>query len=141
GSNGILIAPGLGAAAGARIDVVLDNVHSQHTRVGLAVINNGRVTINRSVLSGNSVAGIFVSGPLAPTEVNVSNSVIHSRGTGVQNAGGTVTIRLANNDITLNGTAISGATQSFTNNRIQGNGTLGTAPTPIGSTSNPTGLQ
>jgi hypothetical protein len=141
GTNGIVIFPGLGAVAGARIDAVFDNVRTQHTRVGVTVINNARVTINRSVLAGNSVAGILALGTLAPTEVNVSNSVISSNVTGVQNAGGTVTFRLANNDITLNGTAISGATQSFTNNRIEGNGTLGTAPTRIGSTSNPTGLQ
>jgi hypothetical protein len=50
-------------------------------------------------------------------------------------------IRVSNNDISFNGTALIGAMQSFGNNRIQGNGTLGTAPTPIGSTSNPTGLQ
>ena len=42
---------------------------------------------------------------------------------------------LPNNDIAFNGTGISGATQSFTNNRISGNGTAGTAPTPIGATS------
>ena len=60
---------------------------------------------------------------------------------GVQNGGGTTTIRLSNNDISFNGTAISGATQSFTNNRIAGNGAAGTAPTPIGATSNPTGQQ
>jgi len=74
-------------------------------------------------------------------EVNISNSVISSNTTGVTNAGGTVTIRLGNNDIALNGTAISGTTQSFTNNRISGNTAAGTAPTPIGGTSNPTGQQ
>jgi hypothetical protein len=140
GSDGIAISPGPGVA-GARIDAAFDNVRTQHTRVGVTVINNGRVMINRSVLAGNSMAGIFALGTLAPTEVNVSNSVISSNVIGVQNAGGTVTVRLADNDITLNGTAIRGATQSFTNNRIQGNGALGTAPSPIGSTSNPTGLQ
>jgi hypothetical protein len=60
----------------------------------------------------------------------------------VQNGGGGApVIRLFNNDIVFNSTALSGTTQSFGNNRIQGNGTLGTAPTLIGSTSNPTGLQ
>jgi hypothetical protein len=60
---------------------------------------------------------------------------------GVFNSGGTTTIRLSNNDISFNTTGISGATQSHTNNRIQGNGSAGTAPTPIGGTTNPTGQQ
>jgi hypothetical protein len=132
GSDGIVIAPGAGAVAGARIDAVLDNVHVQNARAAVTAINNARVMINRSILAGNSVVGLFALGTLAATEANVSNSVISSNGTGVQNAGGTVTIRLANNDITLNSTAISGATQTYGGNRLQGNGAVGTAPTPIG---------
>ena len=64
-------------------------------------------------------------------ETNISNSVISNNATGVLNAGGTVTIRLGNNDIAFNTTALSGATQSFGNKRILGNGSLGTAPTAI----------
>jgi hypothetical protein len=82
-----------------------------------------------------------VEGPLAAAQAHVSNSVSSNNGTGVQNGGGTVTIRLSSNDIVFNGTAFSGAAQSFNNNRVQGNDALGTAPTVIGSTSNPTGLQ
>ena len=63
-------------------------------------------------------------------EVNISNSVISNNATGVQNSGGTVTIRLTNNDISFNGTALSGAIQSHANNRIQGNVSPGNAPTP-----------
>jgi hypothetical protein len=73
--------------------------------------------------------------------VNLSNSVISNNGVGVQNNDGTATFRLSNNDIAFNGTAFIGVTQSFGNNRIQGNDALGTAPTPIGSASNPTDLQ
>jgi hypothetical protein len=65
-------------------------------------------------------------------EVNLSNSVSTNNGIGIQNGGGTVTIRLSGNDISFNGTGLSGATQSFGNNRIQGNTALGTAPSPIG---------
>ena len=97
--------------------------------------------INRSVFSGNTNAGIVANGALAATEVNVTNSVSSNNGIGVQNGGGTVTIRLSNNDIAFNGTAILGATQSFTNNRIIGNTAAGTAPTPIGVTTNPSGQQ
>jgi hypothetical protein len=131
GFNGILIFPGAGSVAGARIDAAFDNLRLENVRVGVGAVNNVRLTINRSVIAGNSLAGIVVTGTLAQTEVNASNNVISSNATGVLNTGGTVTIRLANNDITLNDTAISGATQSYGNNRLQGNTAAGTAPTPI----------
>ena len=113
----------------------------ENANFGIAIGNNARATINRSVFSGNTRAGIEAEGPLAAAQAYVGNSVSSNNGTGAQNGGGTVTIRLSNNDIVFNGTAFSGATQSFSNNRVQGNDTLGTAPTLIGSTSNPTGLQ
>jgi hypothetical protein len=129
--NGIVVLPGVGAVAGQRIDVALDNVRVQNTGFGVVVSNNVRVMINRSVISGNNGVGVNVGGLLAPAEVNITNSVISSNPTGVQNGGGTVTIRLANNDITYNGTAISGATQSFGSNRLLGNTAAGTAPSAI----------
>jgi hypothetical protein len=141
GSNGILIFPGNGAVAGQRIDATFDNVRIQNSSLGIGIASNGRVVINRSVFSGNTNAGIVANGALAATEVQVTNSVSSNNGIGVQNGGGTVTIRLSNNDISFNGTGISGATQSFTNNRIVGNSQVGTAPTPIGVTTNPSGQQ
>jgi hypothetical protein len=141
GQTAIQVNPGGGAVAGQIINAVFDNVRVQNANFGLAVGNNGRATINRSVFSGNTQAGIEAEGPLAAVQLHVNNSVSSNNGTGVQNGGGTVTIRLSHNDIAFNGTAFAGATQSFNNNRVQGNGTLGTAPTLIGATSNPTGLQ
>jgi hypothetical protein len=142
GAKGITIDPGAGTVAGQRIDATLDNVRAQNSsQFGATFGNSARVMINRSVFSGNTGAGIAVQGVLAAVEVNVSNSVASNNGIGVFNAGGTVTIRLSNNDISFNGTALSGATQSFSNNRMQGNSALGTDPTPVGSTSNPTGLR
>jgi hypothetical protein len=120
---------------------VLDNVRVENANFGIAVGNNGRAMINRSVFAGNTQGGIEAEGPLAAVQVNVSNSVSSNNGTGVQNGGGTVTIRLSNNEIAFNGTAFGGATQSFNNNRVQGNGALGTAPTLIGAASGPTGHQ
>jgi hypothetical protein len=140
GATGIGIAPG-GGVAGQRIDAALDNVRVENANFGIAVGSNGRVMINRSVFAGHTLAGIEAEGPAAATEVNINNSVSSNNGTGVQNGGGTVTIRLSNSDITFNGTGISGATQSFTNNRIAGNGSAGTPPTSIGSASSPTGQQ
>ncbi len=130
GGNGILIDPGNGAVAGQRIDSTFDNVRITNSVLGLGIASNGRAVINRSVFSGNTNAGIVANGVLAATEVNVTNSVSSNNGIGVQNGGGTVTIRLSNSDIAFNGTGILGATQSFTNNRIIGNTAAGTAPTP-----------
>jgi hypothetical protein len=139
GSLGIAINP---PAAGQRIDAAFDNVHVQNTNNhGIFIGNNGRAVINRSVISGNSSGGIVVSGLAAAAEANVSNSVITSNSVGVANVGGTVTIRLFNNDVAFNNTAFFGATQSHVNNRVQGNVALGTAPTAIGGVTNPTGLQ
>jgi hypothetical protein len=137
----IQINPAGGTVAGQRIDAALDNVRVQNAAFGVGVGNNGRVMINRSVVSGNSTAGIAVVGTLAAAEANISNSAISNNGVGVQNSGGTVTIRLSNNDIAFNTTAVSGATQSFTNNRLTGNGAVGTVPTVIGTTTNPSGMQ
>jgi hypothetical protein len=141
GGAGIGVAPGAGTVAGQRIDVALDEVRVENSTLGFVAADNVRAMINRSVFAGNTQAGIQSQGTLAASEVNVNNSVTSNNGSGVTNGGGTVTIRLSNTDVAFNGTGISGATQSFTNNRIAGNGSAGTAPTPIGSTSNPTGQQ
>jgi hypothetical protein len=144
GQTGIQINP-IGAAgaavAGQRISVTLENVRVENANFGVAIGNNGRANINHSVFAGNTQAGIEAEGPLAAVEVHVSNSVSSNNGTGVQNGGGTVTIRLSHNEIIFNGTAFGGATQSFNNNRVQGNGALGTAPTLIGAASGRTGHQ
>jgi hypothetical protein len=136
GGVGIIAGPASGTV---RLDATLDNVRVENSGFGVAAAGSNRVMVNRSVLSGHSQSGVFA---VTSAEVNLSNSVTSSNTTGVQNAGGgNPVIRLSNNDISFNGTALRGATQTFGNNRIQGNGTLGTAPTVIGSTSNPTGLQ
>jgi hypothetical protein len=132
GQIGILLAPGGGGVAGQRIDAAFDNVRAQNSTFGIVIGNNGRAMINRSVFTGHTQAGILVGGGLAPIEANISNTVSSNNGIGVQNSGGTVTIRLANNDISFNGTALSGATQSFGNNRLLGNTSAGNDATPIG---------
>ena len=109
--------------------------------IGIFVGNNGRVMINRSVITGNVQIGLGVSGLQAASQVNISNSVVSNNGLGIGNLGGTVTLRLSNNDVSFNNTAFSGAIQSHNDNRVQGNVSIGVAPTPIGATSNPSGLQ
>ena len=122
-----------------RVDAALDNVRVQNARFGFATSGGAKVMINRSVFTGNSQAGIEADG--ASVELNVSNSVSSNNAFGVQNLGGTPTIRLSNNDIAFNRTAFTGVVNSFTNNRLFGNLELGTSPTPIGQTSNASGLQ
>lgn len=127
GATGIVILPASGAT---RIDAVLDYVRVENCNFGTAFNNGARVMVSRSVFSGNTNAGIDAEGPAGGVEVNVTDSVVSSNGTGVRNGGGTVTIRLSNNDIAFNGTAISGATQSFGTNRISG--PIGAVPAFIG---------
>lgn len=141
GATGIVINPGAGAVAGQRIDATLHNVRVQNSNFGISIGSGARVMINSSVFSGNTQAGIEAETSFSPVEVNVDNSAISNNGIGVQKLIGSVTIRLSNSNIAFNATGISGATQSFTNNRISGNGAAGIAPTPIGAASNPTGQQ
>jgi hypothetical protein len=133
GSFGIVISPSNGTAAGQRIDSTLDNVRVQNTNHGAVFGSNVRVMVNRSVFSGNAAAGVLAGTTFGAVEVNISNSAISNNGLGVANDQGSVTIRLAANDIAFNTTGLSGATQSYGNNRIDGNGSLGTAPTAIPS--------
>ena len=72
----------------------------------------------------------------AGAELNVDNSVINDNGTGIVSGG---IVRLSNTDVSFNATGISGTVSSYGNNRFSGNGSDGTTPTPIGSTSNPSG--
>ena len=81
--------------------------------------------IKNSFFTNNSTAGIEGDGG---STIAVSNSQVAFNQTGIA-AGGAVT--LSNSDINSNSTAISGATQSYGNNRLVGNSTKGTAPTII----------
>jgi hypothetical protein len=110
------IGPTGAAVAGLRINAVLDNVRVENANFGVAVGNNGRATINRSVFAGNTQAGIEVEGPLAASQVQVSNSVSSNNGTGVQNGGGTATIRLSNNDIVFSNAERKSSISSFSAN-------------------------
>ena len=122
GSVGILILP----AGGSSLDVLLDNARSYGSGYGLAAGTGSKIAIMRSVFSGNSTAGVEGdSGSL----ITVDGSTVTSNGFGIQSSS---SIRLSNNDIGFNTTAISGASFTFGNNRFSGNGSSGTALTAIG---------
>jgi hypothetical protein len=120
---------GIVAAAAPKNSVVLENVHSLGNAYGIAVATGNNVVISRSVMSENAIAGIEAD---PGAQVYVENTKIsHNASYGVLALG---TVTLANSDITFNTSSISGATTSFGNNRLFGNGG-GTAPTPAGGSS------
>ena len=126
---------GIVAAASEPGIVVLNNVSSQNNAYGIAVAAGNNVLVNRSVLSGNSVAGIEADGG---AQVVVNNSAMSHNTIGVQSAS---SIRLSNNDIAFNATALSGSSGTFGNNRFSGNGTPGTPPVALGGASSDLGQQ
>lgn len=127
--------PGIVAAAAAPGIVVLDNVRSENNLYGLAVASGNSVVVNRSVLSGNTTAGVIGD---TGSQIVVDNSTISHNGTGVIS---NQAVRLSNNDIAFNTTAVSGSSGTFGNNRFSGNGTIGTAPAALGGASSDLGQQ
>jgi hypothetical protein len=121
------------AAAASPSGIVLDNVHSDKN---VAVAKGNNVTVNRSVFSGNAIAGIEAD---SGAQLTVDNSVVSHNTTGVTTGGGT--IALSNSDIVFNSTGITGATTSFGNNRIFGNSVAGMAPTAAGAAAPALGQQ
>ena len=97
--------------------------------------DGNNVSIGRSVFSGNSVAGVEGD---AGAQIVVDNSTISHNGIGVQSIS---SVRMSNNNIAFNNTAISGDVGTFGNNRFSGNGAIGTAPTPLGGASSDLGQQ
>jgi hypothetical protein len=125
---------GLTIAAVATSNTELENVYSINNLFGVAIATGNNVMAKRSTFSGNGT-GIEADGG---AQLNVDNSVISGNNLGVQGGGN---IRLSNTDIAFNTTAITGATISWGNNRISGNGSAGTAPGPAGGASSALGQQ
>jgi hypothetical protein len=127
--------PGIVLAAAPKNSVVLENVQSLGNGYGVAVAAGNNVVISRSVIFGNGIAGIEVD---PGAQVYVENTKIsHNVSYGIFALG---TVALANSDISFNTSSISGATLSYGNNRLFGNGG-GTAPTPVGGVSTDFGQQ
>jgi hypothetical protein len=126
---------GIVAAAAPKNSVVLENVHSVGNAYGIAVATGNNVVISRSFMTENAVAGIEAD---PGAQVFVDNTEIsHNVSYGVLALG---KVGLANSDIAFNTSSISGATTSYGNNRLFGNGG-GTAPTPAGGASTDFGQQ
>jgi hypothetical protein len=117
--NGIHIAPSSG---GTTIHASLNNVRIYNCNFGVVVSSGARVVARGVVASGNTNAGFFVEGLTAAAELNVSESVSSSNGTGVHNGAGAfgATFRIATSDIVFNTTAVTGTVSSYGNNRVAG---------------------
>ena len=111
-------------------------MHLAKNLFGVAAGKGNTLTINRSVISANSVAGIETD---PGATMMLDNSVVNQNGTGIQSNGGS--IALANSDVMFNATGITGATTSFGNNRIFGNAAPGVAPTAAGASAPALGQQ
>lgn len=138
-ATGIAIAPSSG---GTTITASLSNVRVENCNFGVAVGNGGKAMISNSVFAGNTT-GLESEGVTTASQMNINNCAISGNGTGILNGGGAggTTIRLSNSDIAVNSTGITGVTNSFGNNRISGNTSAGTAPTPIGLDTHDKGQQ
>jgi hypothetical protein len=130
GVNGISVSP---ASAGL-LEASLSNVKITNVGIGVAIANGVAAHVSNSLLSYNATAGVSVTGG----GLNIDGTTIAFNAIGIKQTGGGV--NLSNNDLSFNGVGVSGTVASYTNNRFSNNGTGGTI-TPIGSTSNPTGLQ
>jgi hypothetical protein len=123
-----------GTSAGSRRATI---INSQITNTGIGIISGGNsltVVIN-SVIASNITNGVNAQ---AGGQVILRGSTIAHNTNGMQIEQGTLI--MDNSALLYNSTGFTGAISSASNNLFVGNGALGTI-TPIGSTSQPTGLR
>jgi hypothetical protein len=128
-------AVGILAGAASTNNVMLDNVHSDKNAYGIAVAKGNNVVVNRSVLYGNTTAGVEVD---SSGQLTMDSSVVGNNLVGLSNQGA---ISFGNSDISFNTTAFSGATTTYGNNRFFGNNATGTPPTGAGGSAPALGQQ
>jgi hypothetical protein len=128
---------GTGISAGAQMNtLVLDNVQSNKNAYGLALAKTNTATSTRSVFSNNATAGVEAD---SGGQLMLDSSMVTYNGTGISANGGAV--GFTDSNIAFNATAITGATTSFGNSRIFGNGAAGVAPSPAGAATPALGQQ
>jgi hypothetical protein len=119
GGTGIFVTTTSGQA-----QAVLEDVHLTGLTNGLEASTNGRATITRSVISGNSSNGILASN--AVSRINVQDcQIAFNDGTGINATASGAIIRISDNHIVNNNVGISfiaGAViETDGNNRVAGN--------------------
>lgn len=125
---------GITFAATAPNNAEIENTSSINNLTGVSAGNGSVVLIRRSVFSGNAT-GISAG---AGGGINIDSSAISNNSTGVLGANN---IRVSNSDVTFNTTGFSGTTVSYGNNRLQGNGSLGTPVAAAGGATSNLGEQ
>jgi Right handed beta helix region len=103
------------AATGGTNMASIENTHTINNLYGLAVASGNQIKVTRSVLSGNSTAGI-VADPGG--QVGVEHSTVNFNGTALQAFG---TIWIDDTDVAFNQAATAGTPVSFGNNRFYAN--------------------
>jgi Right handed beta helix region len=128
--------PGVAVVGAAGNVAILDNVTLDGNQYGVVAGAGNTVSISRSTLASNTISGVEAD---PGAQIIVDNSTITHNGVGVQSY---QSIRLSNNNIAFNTTAISGSgSGTFGNNRFSGNGTIGTAPSALGGATSDLGQQ
>ncbi len=103
------------AATGGTNMASIETTHSINNLYGLATGNNNQVKLTRSVISGNSTAGIEAD---PSGQVGVEHCTVNFNGTGLQANG---TIWIGDSEIAFNQNATAGIPVSFGNNRFYAN--------------------
>ena len=114
------VGTGIGFNGGTAVKAQIEETSSINNGFGMAVGSGSAVMVTRSVFTGNTT-GIEAD---AGGSINADSISVTHNTTGVQSNSN---IRLSNSDVTNNTTGFSGTTSSYQNNRLQGNGTFGTA--------------
>jgi hypothetical protein len=122
--GGIRIAP----AAGGTSKGVIDRVVADRNTFGLAADATGgsvNLNIESSTATNSTLAGMVGVGGSGTVNMMIMRSTASNNSTGVQNAGGTATVRVGESAIQGNTTGVSGAVSSYSTNQLNGNGTDG----------------
>jgi Right handed beta helix region len=119
---------GISVAGATVTNAVLNNVVSVGNGTGIAAGTGNNVVVKRSVMSGNTGAGVAAD---SGGQITVDDSAISGNASGIGATGSN--IRVSNSDINFNtGAAFSGSPFTYGNNRVLGNGSVGTT-TPAGT--------
>jgi hypothetical protein len=114
---------GIGFAATAVNNAEIENTSMIGNAFGVAAGTGTNVVIKRSVMSGNTLGGVEAD---SGAQITIDDSAISGNtGAAVQATGSN--IRVSNSDINFNtGAAFSGSPTTYGNNRVLGNGSVGT---------------
>lgn len=113
------------SSTGATVNATVDSSRLSNNTNGVDV-QAGTLNISRSLVSGNSTAGITAGGAIGSV-ANVSNCTVMANNNGIVAATASATVRISGNEVYRNtGTGIlnsAGTMETLRNNRARGNGT------------------